>query len=228
MLELPNVTLVCAFNVCHDLSLRAVDDCARAARFGAIKIFTDDSIGRDFVPAHPFSTPRERLDFVTYEIPKHITTTHILNVQWDSWIIDPAMWRDDFLNYDYIGAPWWFADGFNVGNSGFCLRSKRLIDFLAANPQDFPPGEPEDLVLCRDYRKRLLQFRWAPQALAHQFAFERVRAAPRSFGYHGMFNWPHVMTDEEIEERLAMAPRYVAKSGAASEMRALMAARARV
>jgi hypothetical protein len=225
MRELPDVTLVAVFTVCHELTLRAVDDCASRARFGAVRLFTDREIGRERIPAGPFASFDEAARFTTYEVPKHIETSHALFIHWDSWIVEPSMWRDDFLAYDYVGAPWWFSDGMNVGNSGFTIRSKRLIDFLAANEAQFPIGTPEDLVLCRTYRKRLPQFRWAPQALAHEFAFERTRATERSFGFHGMFNWPFVLSDAEIDERMTLATPYVLQSAHYHEMRELMGAR---
>ena len=34
------------------------------------------------------------------------STSHCLIVQPDSWITNPSKWSNDFLNYDYIGAPW--------------------------------------------------------------------------------------------------------------------------
>ena len=30
---------------------------------------------------------------------------NVLIQQWDSCVINPSLWNDDFLNYDYIGAP---------------------------------------------------------------------------------------------------------------------------
>ena len=226
MLKLADVTLAAVFTVEHALTLRAVHDCLRHAKFGAVRLFTDREIGREHVRAGPFADLAEAGRFTTYEVPKHIETSHALFIHWDSWIVDPGMWRPEFLTYDYIGAPWWFSDGNNVGNSGFCLRSKRLLEFLAANEKAFPIGTPEDLTLCRTYRKRLPQFRWAPQTLAHEFAFERTRGTEPSFGFHGMFNWPHVLSDAEIEERMKLATPYVTESGHYREMRTLMARRA--
>ena len=227
MLDLPDVTLVAVFTVEHALTLRAVDDCLRHARFGAVRLFTDREIGHECVRAGPFASFDEAGRFTTYEVPKHIETSHALFIHHDSWICDPTMWRADFLDYDYIGAPWWFTDGFNVGNSGFTIRSKRLLDFLATNETEFPVGTPEDLVLCRTYRKRLPQFRWAPQTLANEFAFERTRMTERSFGFHGAFNFPFVLTDAEIEERMTLATPYALGSGHYREMRAIMAQRAK-
>lgn len=239
MLELPSVTLCAVFTVAHELTLRAVADCTRVANFGAVRLFTDrplqwtgpsHGVDRKCVQAGPFADLAEAGRFTTYTVPEHIETSHALFIHWDSWILDPSAWRLEFLEYDLIAAPWyWHMEGFRVGNSGFCLRSKRLIDFLAANETEFPVGDPEDLTLCRDYRPRLenLGFRWAPEALAYEFSFERSRIAKKSLGFHGAFNFPQIMTDVEIEDRLAGAPAYVTESAHYKEMRAILDQRRR-
>ena len=85
-----------------------------------------------------------------------------------------------------------------------------------AHPAEFPLAAPEDHVLCRHYRPQLPQFNWADEALAHEFSFERTRAGPRarSFGFHGMFNWPYVLTDAQIEARVVRATGYVLRIAA--------------
>jgi hypothetical protein len=218
MLDLPDLTLVAVYTVAHELTEMAVAECTRHVRFGDVKLFTDRPLRSqgDAIQIEPFRDHTQAGIFTTYELPRYIKTSHILNVQWDSWIV-----------CDYVGAPWWYRDGLNVGNSGFCIRSKALIDFLAAHPAEFPLGSPEDHVLCRHYRPRLPQFKWADEALAHEFSFERTRAGPgaRSFGFHGMFNWPYVLTDAQIEARIIRATGYVLGSQHCREMRAVLAAR---
>lgn len=229
MLSLPDVTLVAVFTVAHDLTLRAVADCMKHVQFGAVKLFTDrihpGDFGKILVKAGPFANLTEAGRFTVYELPKHIETSHALFIHWDSWILDPTAWRSEFLDVDYIGAVWhWHPEGARVGNSGFCLRSKRLLDFLAENEDRFPIGDPEDLTLCQNYRPHLekLGFRWASEALAHRFSFERSLAVRSPFGYHGLYNWPSIMSDAEIEERLIGAPSYVTESSHFGEMREIM------
>jgi Protein of unknown function (DUF5672) len=228
MLDLPDLTLVAIYTVAHELTEMAVAECTRHVRFGDVKLFTDRPLRSqgDAIQIEPFSDLTQAGIFTIYELPRYIKTSHALFVQWDSWIVDPSMWRPQFLDCDYIGAPWWYRDGLNVGNSGFSIRSKALMDFLATHPEEFPIGSPEDEVLCRLYRPRLPQFKWANEALAHEFSFERTRVpGARSFGFHGMFNWPFVLTDVQIEARILRATGYVLKSQHCGEMRALLAAR---
>jgi len=228
MLDLPDLTLVAIYTVAHELTEMAVAECTRHVRFGDVKLFTDRPLRSqgDAVQIEPFGDLMQAGIFTTYEVPRYIRTSHVLFIQWDSWIVDPSMWRPEFLECDYIGAPWWYRDGLNVGNSGFCIRSKALLDFLAAHPKEFPIGSPEDDVLCRQYRPRLPQFKWADEKLAAEFSFERTRIpGGRSFGFHGMFNWPYVLTDAQIAARLLRATGYVLGSQHCSEMQALLAAR---
>ena len=98
------------------------------------------------------------------------------------------------------------------------------MDFLAAHADDFPMGMPEDEVLCRHHRKRLPQFRWADEDLAWRFSFERTIKYPPSevFGFHGMFNWPLVIGDDEIERRVALCPDYVTTRVEYPQMRRVM------
>ena len=225
MLELPDVTLFSIHTAAHELHLKALDDCLKHVKFGDVQLFTDAVVGPEekFVIRIPHYT--DLAQFHNYEFPTYIRTSHVLAFQWDAWILNPSAWTNEFLEYDYIGAPWWYFDGYNVGNSGFALRSKALYDYLSEHRDEFPIVPPEDDTLCRRYRKRLPQFRWAPDLLAFQFSFERVRPPFPSFGFHGLFNWPLVLTNEQIEERLSNAPEYVFAKVEYAEMRRLMEAR---
>ena len=101
-----------------------------------------------------------------YHAPEHVETSHALTIQWDSGIVSPAQWSDEFLGCDYVGAPWgWHGDAHEVGNGGFSLRSRRLMQYVAEHRETFPLGHPEDDVLCRRYRPELERagFRWASE-----------------------------------------------------------------
>ncbi len=56
-------------------------------------------------------------------------TDFVINFHSDGFVQNPSAWDDDFLNYDYIGAPIYPTNSFPfVGNGGFSLRSKRLCE----------------------------------------------------------------------------------------------------
>jgi hypothetical protein len=242
LLGLPDITLVAQFGTCHELTIAAVLECTKRARFAEVDLFTDRpdhpaiaKIGNSphsgvcIWPAGPFKSLEDSARFSTYELPKHIDTSHALFIHYDSWVVNPSAWTDEFLEYDYVGAPWfWFPDK-NVGNSGFCLRSRRLMDFMVTHADEFPLAMPEDVTLCRSYRPALERhgFRFAPVGLAGRFSFERAAywSHDEIFGFHGLFNWPLVLNEAEISERLKDAPRYVLESQHYKELRAFLARR---
>lgn len=217
MLKLPEVTLVCVETREHPLAELAILNCIGAAQFGEVLVLTDEPLNFSYlgknarfhqVPDWPNKMGWSRSWW--FDVPPLLRTSHTLNIQWDSWIWDASMWRDEFLRYDYIGAPWWYKDGKNVGNGGFSLVSSRLKRFVADRRAKYPcDTSVDDDLLCRKYRPELegFGFRWAPEAVAHDFAFECCRPSPTSkhFGFHGMFNWPVVLERDRLFERLIMA-----------------------
>lgn len=129
--------------------------------------------------------------FIVKELHKHVKTTHCLIIQHDGYVLNPSAWKPEWLDYDYIGATWWYKDGMNVGNGGFSLRSKKLIDILATDP-NIREVHPEDHVICRTYRtylERVHGIRFAPEEVADRFSYEGHLQPSKSlnghFGFHG-------------------------------------------
>ena len=98
----------------------------------------------------------------------------ILIIQHDGYVLEGSRWSDDWLRYDYIGAPWLERDGMNVGNGGFSLRTTRLHYLLAAD-KTILALHPEDSAICRiyrDYLEKTYSIRFAPDLEAEKFAYE--------------------------------------------------------
>lgn len=213
--DLSDVTLYVLDTKCHDLTRLAIEECLARANFAEVLVVSDKYIavsgGARHVQCEPAESSHALYEWATLAVPPHIRTSHALHVQYDSWIVDPAMWRPEFLALDYVAPPWWYKDGLNVGCGGFTLMSKRLMDFLAAEHERFPYATPWDHVLCRDYRPALERegFRWATQAEASDFGWETIKPDWRSrhFGFHGIPNWAHVLSDEALVQRLEIARR---------------------
>ncbi|MCK3654573.1 hypothetical protein A4G19_01950 [Pasteurellaceae bacterium Macca] len=55
------------------------------------------------IPCKPFSYIEYNF-FVLYGLQHYIKTEFCLIVQNDGWVLDGNNWRDEFLNYDFIGA----------------------------------------------------------------------------------------------------------------------------
>lgn len=139
------------------------------------------------------------------DLHKYVDTDFAMCIQWDAFILNPDAWEEDFLSYDYIGAPWWFSDDRNVGNGGFSIRSRKFLEVASTLPlKNF---NPEDLVLCRTYRNLLLErdIRFAPEALAAKFSREGNQKYGRTwkgeFGFH----------DFEMTDVSAWSPPLLAK-----------------
>lgn len=206
MLRLPDVTLVLIETREHALAKLAIEDCLSKAEFGDVLIFTDkpsefSEYGRVIeVPDWPEKVGWSRCFW--YDVPLQLRTSHSLGIQWDSWIVDPGMWSDDFLQYDYIGSPWWYKDGLNVGNGGFSLRSTHLLRYVHKHRAKYPClTDADDDLYCRKYRPQLQDagFVWAPEKRAFDFAFECLRPDPtaRHFGFHAVPNFDYGCEGDE-------------------------------
>lgn len=197
--DLPQVTLVAATSINLEATLQAIEACQAKVRFAACKLLTHQHPARavpglevGIIPQLTSSEQYSRL--ILSELAAHVDTSHCLIVQWDGYVLDPARWDSQFLDYDYIGASWpHFDDGHDVGNGGFSLRSRRLLEVCRA-PQ-FAFGHPEDVAIGRRNRDWLEAqgLRFAPRALADVFSAERASSPDATFGFHGVWHMPQVM-----------------------------------
>ena len=198
-LALPRVTLCAASSVNVAATVRALEACLAQIDFAACKLFTDVSVrpghpGIEVVPIGRLSSSVAYSDFLLTQLVDHVETSHCLVVQWDGHVLDAGRWRAEFLDYDYIGARWpQFGDGHDVGNGGFSLRSRRLME--ACREPEFLGGHAEDIAIGRTNRDWLegRGMRFAPAALADLFSAERAGDPAASFGYHGIFNMPRAI-----------------------------------
>lgn len=198
-LQLPSVTLCAATSVNVTATLRALIASIRHIKFADCKIFTDkitidapSEISVVRIPKINSSAAYSR--FILREIVDHIDTSHCLVAQWDGHVIQPRRWDETFLDYDFVGARWpQFADGHAVGNGGFSLRSKALME--ACRDSRFQCLHPEDLAIGRFNRAWLegQGFRFAPPEVADRFSTERAGDLRSSFGYHGVWNMPEAI-----------------------------------
>lgn len=155
------------------------------------------------------------------------SATHVLFIQYDGWVLNSDQWNASWLDYDYIGALWPWYSSLRVGNGGFSLRSRKLLEFLSTHRADFPlrPGHPEDDLLCRHYRPALEAhgFRWVPEHEARAFAFEREALRP-AFGFHGLWHVPQILgPSSELDAWLAAATPYARSKSEWQELEAAIA-----
>src|SRR5215469_14731865 len=178
-LYLPSVTLVMLDCTCPELATLALQDTLKAIRPAKAYVFSDTEIkvyGVEYVKVKPWGTIQEFCEFLWYRVECWAPTSHILTIQWDGWVLDAEMWDPAYLQYDFVGAPWWYSDTHNVGN-GTGLRSTKLMRFLERHRKVLPVYGKEDELLGRVYRPILEYqgFKWAPEQLASKFSLETTR-----------------------------------------------------
>lgn len=202
-IDLREVSLVCVETRRSHLAVQAMERCMRRADFAECLLLSPHALDGLPPPIRSVRIPdiasiTEYSDFMVKRLGHFFSAGHVLIVQWDGFITDASRWDARFLDYDYIGAPW-PTQPMAVGNGGFSLRSRRLVDALQR--MDTPETHPEDLVICGRYRPDLesrFGIRFAPLDVASRFSWEAVEPVQTTFGLHGFFNFHRAMSEAEI------------------------------
>jgi len=216
-----NTTLITVDGVNPELALKALIYSMRGLRFEKVKLLS-------FRKPEHFELYERNIEFV--QIPKlslddynwfklkelnnHIQTEWCLSIEPDGFIINPELWTDQFFDYDYIGAPWpkegfgmlpYLTEENRVGNSGFSLRSKRLIERCKEIPDTEKENNPkEDILICRKYRHLFEDdMVFAPVDVALKFSFEFVSEdweIKDSFGFHRFYDHKNLLDTIELDK----------------------------
>ena len=215
MLHLPDVALILVDTVCPELAAVAITRSCSKVRFGSVHIWANSL--DHWWGCFPYQKEahvrpctatcfNDVSQLIWETVPKYVGSKYILIQHWDSWVLDPDAWDDNFLTYDYLGAPWgWHNDDKEVGNGGFSLRSMRLVKKVGSSGLWRHWGMPEDAAVCRINRHLLEpEFSFAPVPLAAKFSFERThyQGPGKHFGFHGVFNFPRVLHPVELESAI--------------------------
>ena len=212
MLNLSHVTLLCVETREPELAHWAIDRCLMGAHFAKVVLITNldrVSIKRsdvEYVQAPPIKTTKDYSELLLTGLDHCVEGTHVLVIQWDSFITNPELWTNEFLTYDYIGAVWPHHPKTPVGNGGFSLRSVKLLQ--AIKRPGFMKRHPEDYCICVDNNEFLTQecgIRIAPTGVAEQFSVERSQWH-KAFGFHGFFNFGKVLNDAELKTFINILP----------------------
>lgn len=213
-LLLPEVTIVSINGKNPEKSVAAIRHSSREIEFGRQLLITNRPLGKDSTDGmevqveEGLKTLPDYNRFCLLELHDRIETEFCLIVQPDGFVVNPSLWSDFFLNYDYIGAPWNHLRSLEalqlsghpsrflpypiVGNGGFSLRSRRLLKKVASLEPD-TSRVPEDCVISLKLRCQLENdgMRFAPVRLAQQFSLEwhidQCSVIGNHFGFHGLF-----------------------------------------
>ena len=128
---------------------------------------------------------RQYSKMVMKDLNNFIHTDFVMLFQNDGFIDNIGKWDESFLKYDYVGAPWWYKDDNNVGNGGFSIRSKKLLQILSSD-ESIEKYDPEDHHICRvygDYLRKQHGINFAPEHVARKFSVETGKYVDQ-FGFH--------------------------------------------
>lgn len=168
----------------------------RLARFDQVVMMTDlsrnnltDILNRNGIT--PFHIPH-RIGRENYEIDQLTKlhhcfhTSHCIFQEADGGVLNPWAWKPEWLEYDYIGAPWSDRNDL-VGNGGFSLRSHKWCNVMSSLVKPGDAGFSEsDYYACVRLRDQTVKIGLAiaPYDVAQRFACED-RIYSGEFGAHG-------------------------------------------
>ena len=146
MLKLDDVTLVLVSTINIDRSIKALQYSMKDIEFGKVLLITDKTQHLEDIDV-VYTLPLDYIGyskFIVYNLHNFINTKYALIIQDDGFVVNPDKWDDEFLEYDYIGAPFPippnsdnisyrnpFGELIRVGNGGFSLRSKKLLSLAS-------------------------------------------------------------------------------------------------
>jgi hypothetical protein len=202
--KIPGTTLCCVDCRDYVLAAHALTRCLERCRFPRALFFTDAEVdidGVETVRIDRISSTEAYSHFMIKGLNRYISTEFALLVQYDGFVLNANCWSPEFQRYDYVGARWPADDWMSVGNGGFSLRSKRLLQAL--QDPEIQPLDPEDVTVCRTYRSLLEErhgIEFAPEDVAVGFSFETVPSEGPTFGFHGLGHLVNMfdMSDAEI------------------------------
>lgn len=216
--QLSNVDLISINCVDPHQTSRALNYCQKFFEFGKTILVTHEDIDVDNIELHIV----DKLDFNQYsnhvlKLIDHTDNDYVLLIQNDGHIVNPNLWDDEYLEYDYIGAPWPYEESWinlqlqqqqpyirenfsknRVGNGGFCIRSRKFLEFSAQ--YESCDGIGEDTFLCTRKYDEAIEYgiKFAPFELAVKFSYENpciefgtpwnqpiAFDSSKHFGWHG-------------------------------------------
>ena len=200
MIDLPNITYVTISGIQnYDLKwlILYAEYAKKYFNFGKFLIITPNSnkYKHDFIEfmyTEPLSYNGYN-QFCKNSLKDYINTDYCIVYQDDGAICNPQLWDNEFLSYDYIGAPWGNDAPVEIGmkniigNGGFSLRSKNFIELSATVPNK---KGVEDLCLCYRNRGYLLEngIKFPDVNFAKKFSVEypvdKDHNEQNTFGFH--------------------------------------------
>ena len=224
MLNLNNITILSINTRDPELSIKAIERSCKYINFSKVILLSDRQIKHEFIETiiiNKINSLQEYSFFCVKELNKFVNTEYCLLVQPDGFVTNPLMWTDDFLKYDYIGAPWdvllsrqalyncgIYIEDINkvpiiVGNGGFSLRSKKLLHECSLVEYK-NTNIPEDNFITISNRELFKQkgIKYSDVKTAKRFSLEcpidlneKNLTLDAHFGFHGYHEYKKPLLD---------------------------------
>ncbi len=192
MISLPQITLIALTNKDFEGHKKALDKSCEGIEWGGVKLIWDKKC----------NSIDDWNRKIIYELPNYVDTSHCLLFHADGYVIHPERWNEEWLGYDYIGAPWPMpvddysyrdeaGDIVRVGNS-VSLRSKKLMERIAKFEwKPYYGNTNEDGFISVHHRKELESegFKFAPIEVAVHFSKEHEipeNVGLETFAFHSL------------------------------------------
>jgi len=195
-LQLPSVTLIAVAGNKYGETISSLYKSMSKVDFAKCILITNIDLNLSDITTinvGGLKTWEEYNRFIVKELYKYFDTTHCLIAQWDSWVLNPEAWDNEFLNFDLAGAKWLdIGKPFNCANGGFSLRSRRLQQILGTDEM-IQITTPEDVAICKVYGSYLMQthgIKFCTEEIADKFSFELNQPLQRTFGFHAFHHAP--------------------------------------
>ncbi len=177
MLKLPNVTLIMMTGKDLEKHQEILELSSKGIEFGEKKVI--------FMPS--IKNINDWNYSIIYDLPNYIATDFCILIHPDGYVVNPHLWNDEWLTYDYIGAPWPLpSDDYSyrdecgnivrVGNS-VSLRSKKLMQRVAKFPwREYYGNTNEDGFISVHHHDELTKegYRFADINVAKYFSKEHT------------------------------------------------------
>jgi hypothetical protein len=211
MLNLPQVTILTINCVDPREGINAMYHSMKNIAFKEAILFTHLPVWADGITVKKINQLKsvdEYNDFVL-RLAEYVDSDYVLVVQDDGFVTNADNWDNEFLKYDYIGAPWpkdpswielqrakeWMTRGFNqIGNGGFSLRSRRFLELSAEFTTCNGYGEDVFLTCINNAYMKAGGVKFPSIGLAKRFSYENNLAdwkhagefdISQHFGFHG-------------------------------------------
>lgn len=219
MIDLKKVTIVGVAGTKAEETMKAIKYSMKEIEFGSAKLITPDEVyseGVETIKCESLNYEQYN-HFIVYRLHEYIDTEYALIVQNDGYVVNPYSWEDDFLNYDYIGAVWPLpTDNFSfrdpqgniqrVGNGGFSLRSKKILQVASNLNLEWKPyyGFYHEDGFFSVHNRAIYELKgciFAPIDVAVKFSQEMnvpENEGTIPFGFHGRNHYYYNLTQKSL------------------------------